>query len=128
MSNSFTVKSTRRHRLHPAGLRAMHWLNALAMVLLIMSGWKIYNDEVLFGWLHFPDALTLGNQRAELRGGVRRVTHDEHLGRLGDGLGDLAVARARRKDAGLRDTCLTAVHQPGACRHRGFQPPCVGLA
>lgn len=38
----------------------MHWLNALAMVLLIMSGWKIYNDEVLFGWLHFPDALTLG--------------------------------------------------------------------
>jgi thiosulfate reductase cytochrome b subunit len=60
MSNSFTVKSTRRHRLHPAGLRAMHWLNALAMILLIMSGWKIYNDEVLFGWLHFPDALTLG--------------------------------------------------------------------
>ena len=38
----------------------MHWLNALAMILLIMSGWKIYNDEVLFGWLHFPDALTLG--------------------------------------------------------------------
>ena len=60
MDDSFTVKSTRRHRLHPAGLRVMHWLNALAMVLLIMSGWKIYNDEVLFGWLHFPDALTLG--------------------------------------------------------------------
>jgi len=60
MDDSFTVKSTRRHRLHPAGLRVMHWLNALAMVLLIMSGWKIYNDEVLFGWLHFPEALTLG--------------------------------------------------------------------
>ena len=60
MDDSFTVKSTRRHRLHPTGLRVMHWLNALAMVLLIMSGWKIYNDEVLFGWLHFPDALTLG--------------------------------------------------------------------
>ncbi|MCW5690189.1 MAG: cytochrome b/b6 domain-containing protein, partial [Pseudolabrys sp.] len=60
MDDSFTVKSTRRHRLHPGGLRVMHWLNALAMVLLIMSGWKIYNDEVLFGWLHFPDALTLG--------------------------------------------------------------------
>jgi len=60
MDDSFTVKSTRRHRLHPGGLRVMHWLNALAMVLLIMSGWKIYNDEVLFGWLHFPEALTLG--------------------------------------------------------------------
>jgi len=60
MSDSFTVKSTRRHRLHPATLRAMHWINALMMILLIMSGWKIYNDEVLFGWLHFPEALTLG--------------------------------------------------------------------
>ncbi|MBS0247776.1 MAG: cytochrome b/b6 domain-containing protein [Proteobacteria bacterium] len=60
MSDSFTVKSTRRHRLHPAGLRAMHWINALAMIALIMSGWKIYNDEVLFGWLHFPEAVTLG--------------------------------------------------------------------
>jgi thiosulfate reductase cytochrome b subunit len=27
---------------------------------MITSGWKIYNDEVLFGWLHFPEALTLG--------------------------------------------------------------------
>lgn len=60
MSDSFTVKSTRRHRLHPATLRVMHWINALAMILLIMSGWKIYNDEVLFGWLHFPEALALG--------------------------------------------------------------------
>jgi thiosulfate reductase cytochrome b subunit len=60
MSDAITVKSTRRHRLHPGTLRAMHWINALAMILLIMSGWKIYNDEVLFGWLHFPEALTLG--------------------------------------------------------------------
>jgi thiosulfate reductase cytochrome b subunit len=28
--------------------------------IMIMSGWKIYNDEVIFGWLHFPDAITLG--------------------------------------------------------------------
>ncbi|MFA6266032.1 MAG: cytochrome b/b6 domain-containing protein [Pseudolabrys sp.] len=60
MTDALTVKSTRRHRLHPAALRAMHWINALAMIMLIMSGWKIYNDEVLFGWLHFPEALTLG--------------------------------------------------------------------
>jgi len=27
---------------------------------MIGSGWKIYNDDVIFGWLHFPDALTIG--------------------------------------------------------------------
>jgi thiosulfate reductase cytochrome b subunit len=61
MVEAITVKSTERHRkLHPATLRIMHWINALAMILLILSGWKIYNDEVLFGWLHFPEWLTLG--------------------------------------------------------------------
>ena len=38
----------------------MHWLNALAMVILIGSGWEIYNDEVIFGWLHFPHWMTIG--------------------------------------------------------------------
>jgi len=38
----------------------MHWLNAVTIFIMITSGWKIYNDEVLFGWLHFPEALTLG--------------------------------------------------------------------
>ncbi|MBY0382915.1 MAG: cytochrome b/b6 domain-containing protein, partial [Xanthobacteraceae bacterium] len=35
-------------------------LNAVTMFIMIGSGWKIYNDEVLFGWLHFPDYLTIG--------------------------------------------------------------------
>ena len=38
----------------------MHWLNAVAMFIMIGSGWKIYNDEVIFGWLHFPEALMIG--------------------------------------------------------------------
>lgn len=38
----------------------MHWINAVAMLIMIGSGWKIYNDEVIFGWLHFPEFLTLG--------------------------------------------------------------------
>lgn len=55
------VQSTPRDsRLHPLPLRAMHWINAAAMLIMIMSGWKIYNDEVIFGWLHFPDAIVLG--------------------------------------------------------------------
>jgi thiosulfate reductase cytochrome b subunit len=46
--------------LHPLPLRIMHWTNALAMMVMIGSGWKIYNDEVLFGWLHFPEWITIG--------------------------------------------------------------------
>jgi thiosulfate reductase cytochrome b subunit len=47
-------------RLHPWPVRIMHWTNAAAMLIMITSGWKIYNDEVIFGWLHFPEAITLG--------------------------------------------------------------------
>jgi thiosulfate reductase cytochrome b subunit len=56
------VKSHDRHvqKLHPWPIRIMHWINALAMFVMIGSGWKIYQDEVLFGWLHFPDAVTIG--------------------------------------------------------------------
>jgi thiosulfate reductase cytochrome b subunit len=41
-------------------LRVMHWINAAAIFIMIGSGWKIYDDEVIFGWLHFPDSLTIG--------------------------------------------------------------------
>jgi thiosulfate reductase cytochrome b subunit len=47
-------------KLHPPPIRVMHWINAVAMIVMIGSGWKIYNDEVIFGWLHFPDAVTIG--------------------------------------------------------------------
>jgi thiosulfate reductase cytochrome b subunit len=54
------ANSRRGLRLHPLPVRIMHWVNAAAMIIMIMSGWKIYNDEVIFGWLRFPDAITLG--------------------------------------------------------------------
>ena len=38
----------------------MHWVNALAIFIMVGSGWRIYNDDVLFGWLHFPDFLVIG--------------------------------------------------------------------
>jgi thiosulfate reductase cytochrome b subunit len=50
----------RPRRLHPLPVRIMHWVNAVTMIVMIGSGWKIYNDEVIFGWLHFPEALTIG--------------------------------------------------------------------
>jgi thiosulfate reductase cytochrome b subunit len=43
----------------------MHWLNVLAMLMMIPSGWGIYNDSVIFGWLHFPASLRLGTWAAE---------------------------------------------------------------
>ena len=50
----------RRPRLHPLPIRIMHWINAVAMIVMIGSGWKIYNDEVIFGWLYFPQEIVLG--------------------------------------------------------------------
>ena len=47
-------------KLHPVPLRVLHWINAIAIIFMILSGWKIYEDEVIFGWLHFPDWLTIG--------------------------------------------------------------------
>jgi thiosulfate reductase cytochrome b subunit len=46
--------------LHPLPIRIMHWINAVAMFIMIGSGWKIYNDDVIFGWLHFPEGITIG--------------------------------------------------------------------
>jgi len=45
--------------IHPAWLRATHCLNALAVVIMIMSGWRIYNASPLFDF-RFAGAFTLG--------------------------------------------------------------------
>ena len=62
MTDVIAVKSTERHRrrLHPGAVRTMHWINAVAIIILIGSGWRIYDDEVIFGWLHFPDWAVIG--------------------------------------------------------------------
>ena len=45
--------------IHPAWLRATHWLNAVAVVILAMSGWRIYNASPLFEF-KFANEITLG--------------------------------------------------------------------
>ncbi|QDF41219.1 cytochrome b/b6 domain-containing protein [Bradyrhizobium symbiodeficiens] len=45
--------------IQPAWVRVMHWVNALAMILMILSGWQIYNASPLFGF-SFPREYTLG--------------------------------------------------------------------
>jgi thiosulfate reductase cytochrome b subunit len=45
--------------IQPAWVRVMHWINAVAVVLMIMSGWQIYNASPLFDF-RFPHSITLG--------------------------------------------------------------------
>jgi thiosulfate reductase cytochrome b subunit len=52
-------------RLHPLPVRIMHWINALAMIVMITSGWGIYNDYVIISGLHFGQSLRLGTWAAE---------------------------------------------------------------
>jgi thiosulfate reductase cytochrome b subunit len=45
--------------IHPVWVRITHWINALAMLVMIGSGWEIYNASPLFGFT-FPRSITLG--------------------------------------------------------------------
>lgn len=49
----------RAEAIHPAWVRVTHWINAIAIVVMITSGWRIYNASPLFPFL-FPDGITLG--------------------------------------------------------------------
>lgn len=46
--------------IQPAWVRIVHWINAVAIVIMIMSGWQIYNASPLFGFLTFSHSVTLG--------------------------------------------------------------------
>lgn len=45
--------------IHPLWLRLTHWLNAIAVVVLASSGWRIYNAAPFFPF-ELPRALSLG--------------------------------------------------------------------
>src|SRR3984957_19615299 len=45
--------------IQPAWVRAVHWTNAVAMIMMIMSGWQIYNASPLFDF-RFSSSITLG--------------------------------------------------------------------
>jgi thiosulfate reductase cytochrome b subunit len=47
-------------RLHPWPVRLMHWTNAIAMIVMILSGWGIYDDYVIIPGLHFSEVFRLG--------------------------------------------------------------------
>ena len=54
-----TAPAPSARRIHPLWLRITHWINALAMVVMIGSGWQIYNASPLFAF-EFSPRITLG--------------------------------------------------------------------
>ncbi len=45
--------------VHPLVVRVTHWINLLAVLIMVTSGWRIYNASPLFAF-HFPNDITLG--------------------------------------------------------------------
>jgi thiosulfate reductase cytochrome b subunit len=45
--------------IHPVWVRVTHWINVVAMIVMIGSGWEIYNASPLFPFV-FPRGITLG--------------------------------------------------------------------
>ena len=46
-------------RVHPLLVRSTHWINAFAILIMVASGWRIYNASPLFDF-KFPSDWTLG--------------------------------------------------------------------
>ena len=49
----------RSRKIQPLTVRITHWVNAIAMFIMIGSGWRIFNDSPLFPFIFHPD-ITLG--------------------------------------------------------------------
>ena len=56
---ALTPAEPARTLIHPFWVRLTHWVNAVAMAVMIGSGWQIYNASPLFPFA-FPPAITLG--------------------------------------------------------------------
>src|SRR5215213_9841665 len=59
MSMQAKVDAAGRILVHPLTVRVTHWINVVAMLIMIFSGWRIYNADPLFPF-KFPAELTLG--------------------------------------------------------------------
>jgi thiosulfate reductase cytochrome b subunit len=45
---------------HPVWVRVTHWLNALAAITMMLSGWRIYDASPIFRSIEIPTSITLG--------------------------------------------------------------------
>jgi thiosulfate reductase cytochrome b subunit len=55
--------------IHPVWVRVTHWINVVAMFVMIGSGWRIYNASPLFPFT-FPPAITIGDSLDGLPGAL----------------------------------------------------------
>ncbi|MBN3808645.1 cytochrome b/b6 domain-containing protein [Paraburkholderia sp. Ac-20347] len=46
--------------IHPAWVRIFHWVNAVAIIVMCLSGWQVYEASPIFSAIRFPSAITLG--------------------------------------------------------------------
>jgi len=46
--------------IHPGWVRMTHWINAIAILVMIGSGWQIYDASPLFNGLRFAKSIALG--------------------------------------------------------------------
>lgn len=46
--------------INPVWVRVTHWCTALAVILMVLSGWRIYDASPVFRWLTIPTQWTLG--------------------------------------------------------------------
>lgn len=54
-----TAQQGRWVRVHPLVVRITHWVNVLAIVIMVTSGWRIYDASPIFDFT-FPASITLG--------------------------------------------------------------------
>ena len=54
------IRQDRRIKVHSPFVRVTHWINVIAILIMIGSGWRIYNNVPIFSWLTFPEWATLG--------------------------------------------------------------------
>ncbi len=45
--------------VHPLMVRVTHWVNAFSLIVMMLSGWRIYNAAPIFAF-EFPAGFTLG--------------------------------------------------------------------
>jgi thiosulfate reductase cytochrome b subunit len=58
-THAATVATSANRTIHPAWVRITHWVNAVAVVVMIGSGWEIYNASPLFPF-SYPKSITIG--------------------------------------------------------------------
>jgi thiosulfate reductase cytochrome b subunit len=59
-SPALVPDAAERPLIHPAWVRMTHWINALAILMMIASGWQVYDASPLFSFIYFPSQIALG--------------------------------------------------------------------